>query len=236
MARAEREVRGREDVRELVGLVRSRLRGELARVELRPRRHLGRLQRRLDVRVRVRERADHDHLAGELGCPGSACRCGRASRRMRSRPVSCALISVPLMTIVVTWSSFAVVVVRMFARAFANEGSGAGWRGRRSLLRVAAAADEEKPQDGGDQGAAHAAQSRDGSSARPPGEAVRPSGRRRRKRSPWATAARARTRRCRAPRAARSCSTAQSIPRTTTLSGTSAIPSPAAARRTAPSA
>ena len=33
---------------------------------------------------------------------------------------------VPLMTIVVTWSSFAVDAVRMFARAFANEGSGAG--------------------------------------------------------------------------------------------------------------
>src|SRR5437763_821683 len=41
------------------------------------------------------------------------------------RPVSCALISVPLTTIVVTWSSFAVVAVTTFARALANDGSGA---------------------------------------------------------------------------------------------------------------
>src|SRR5690242_9819377 len=43
-----------------------------------------------------------------------------------TRPVSCALISVPLMTIVVTWSSLAVVVPSTLARAFANEGNGAG--------------------------------------------------------------------------------------------------------------
>src|SRR5436309_2408130 len=43
-----------------------------------------------------------------------------------TRPVSCALISVPLTTIVVTWSSFAVVAVRTPASAFANDGSRVG--------------------------------------------------------------------------------------------------------------
>ena len=49
-------------VRELVGLLPALLRGEAPRVELRPRLHGRVLQRRLDVRVRVRVRAVEDQL------------------------------------------------------------------------------------------------------------------------------------------------------------------------------